>query len=308
MICFIGHQTLPNFIPVNEEATRPDFLYAIFTSGDKEMGKKLDALKDVIDEKFPAVTIVTVPVDDAYDPSGIEIKCQQLIDERPTDFWSLNMTGGTKLMSSPGVNVFISGGRPVYYVDTPKKRILEIGRNWSVKALEFTGKIDLEGYFRLHGHVAQSGQSVTGQENHVYEALRRLDWRVWPSVKIFDERGADESLAEYDVIGIRGYQLSAFECKRLNVNEKAVEGGHVAEDEYRRAMDSIRFDLYKLFQVQQAMGGPFGKSYWVFSGKTTLREIDLKRIRDFRITLLKGPDIERISTHPSEFGLPPIRA
>src|SRR5438105_2505059 len=106
MLCFISQQLLPNFIPINESATRPGALHSVFTPNDLLMRERWRMLKEVLARKFDAIELHDVEVSSAYDAQGIKYQCEQLLKTFPNDEWSLNMTGGTKLMSSPAVEVF----------------------------------------------------------------------------------------------------------------------------------------------------------------------------------------------------------
>lgn len=306
MLCFISGQLLPNFIPVNEPKTRPDILYAIFTPENKDIAQKWKYLKTTLKSKFPTLGIEEIPIEDEYVGTTIKETCENLLRESPTEDWCLNATGGTKLMSAPAIEVFSSALRPVYYVETPKNRTLLVKSDWTTEEIPFESEIDLQTYFNLHGKVAEEGELTSGQEKEVFRSLQKLDWRVWQSVKIFapDDKRKSNPLAEFDSIAIRFYQLFAFECKRLNVTEEAVKAGQVRRHELERAKESISIDLYKLAQVRESFGGPFGKCYWIFSGKTPLSEVNRKRIEDFKIKLIQGKDINQITKDPAKFGLP----
>ena len=125
---------------------------------------------------------------------------------------------------------------------------------------------------------------ISGQEKAVFNQLKALDWEVWSSVSLLHkENDRVHKLAEYNAIGILHYQLFHFECKRLS--------GRTEE-----ANEYVWRDLYKLYQVQQHFGGPFGKSYWIFSGDHQLHEANRERLRDFRITLIGGAEIDQIES------------
>jgi hypothetical protein len=313
MICLISHQLLPNFIPINEEATRPDALHAIFTPSNPAMQERWNSLKKVLSKRFPALDFNEVKVNDAYDASDIKQQCKKLLAAYPNDEWSLNMTGGTKLMSSPAVEVFHDANLPIYYVETERERMLQISADWIVTFLPFTNSIDLQTYFELHGRTVKLGKPKTGQEGDIVKRLEKLDWQIWHSVTLYKSKAGvhlvtkGNQLAEYDAIGIRFYQLSAFECKRLNVNRESVRRGLIKEEDLERAKKDILLDLYKLSQVQKSFGGPFGKSYWIFSGRTPLSEENQERIREFGITLIRGNDINEIDKTPEKFKLPSLR-
>jgi len=310
MLCFISQQLLPNFITVNEETTRPEALHAVFTPRDRVMNERWKLLKDVLQRRFPNLQLHGVEVVSAYDAQDIGQKCENLLRQYANDEWSLNMTGGTKLMSSPAVEVFRDKGRPIFYVETPRNLTLQVSPDWTVTEHPFKGVIDLDTYFALHGRAISVGTPRTGQEGELYKQLQKLDWSVWPSISLFDGSAPTTAaiMAEYDAIGIRFYQLFAFECKRLKLTSEAVKKGFVKQADLDRMKDDILFDLYKLSQVQQSFGGPFGRSYWVFSGAAQISAVNQSRIRDFRITLIRGGDLNQIARSPEKFGLPPQKS
>jgi hypothetical protein len=313
MVCLISHQLLPNYIPVNEEKTRPDALHAIFMPGNSAMQERWDSLKKVLAKKFPALEFQDVEINDAYDASDIKTQCENLLTDYSADEWALNMTGGTKLMSAPALEVFRNANLPIYYVETERERMLQITADWSVTELPFTDSIDLQTYFELYGRSVEEGESRTGQESEIFRRLEKLDWKVWRSVTVCKSPADVSSLtkgnlmAEYDAIGIRYYQLSAFECKKLNVTREAVRKGRVTARDLERAKTDILLDLYKLSQIQKSFGGPFGKSYWIYSGKTELSAENQERIKEFGIILIRGNDINEVDRTPEKFRLPPLK-
>lgn len=78
---------------------------------DANMVRRWDNLKNVIAAHFPNMRTEGVPIKDAYDAQAILEQCASLIEDHPDDDWALNMTGGTKLMSAPAVEVFHRDGR-----------------------------------------------------------------------------------------------------------------------------------------------------------------------------------------------------
>ena len=69
----------------------------------------------------------------------------------------------------------------------------------------------------------------------------------------------------------------------------------------------ILIALYKLSQAQKSFGGPFGRSFWIFSGDTDLSDANSVRIREFGITLIRGNEINELAKTPEKFGLPAKR-
>jgi hypothetical protein len=234
-------------------------------------------------------------------------ECERLLRENPSDDWSLNATGGTKLMSSPAIEVFTKAHRPVYYVETPQNRLLVVRSDWSTERLPFRSEIDLETYFSLFDKCVESGLPTTGQEQSVYNALCRLDCNAWPSVRLYNSVKDNDAMAEFDIVALKHYQLYVFECKRLNATSQAVRTGRIPGHHLQRAKNDILTDLYKLAEIRQSFGGPFGKTYWIFSGRTKLSDINLQRIADFNINLIVGNDVNQITKQPENFGLPQLK-
>lgn len=287
MICLVSEQILPNYIPVNEPATRPGILYGMYTP---MTAQKWENLKTVFQARHPGVVLEDVPIADAYDAKTIRAQCGRLIAAHPDDAWVLNATGGTKVMAASALDAVRGLGGAVFYVETPRGCILEILPDWSLAPVPFEASIDLETYFNLHGMRVDTGQPVNDQERILHRQLDRLDWRVWASVKLYN--GAVQ-LAEYDAIGIQGYRLFVFECKRVS-DWLGVEA----------ADDKVQTDLYKLTEVRQHFGGPFGNTYWVYSGSHKLRDVDRKRIEQFRITFIDAEALKGLANDPEKFGLP----
>lgn len=296
---------LPNFIPLNEAATKPDILHAIFTPSEKRMRKRLDDLKTVVKAKFPNIEIEEIPISDAYDSADIYRKCKEVVEANQIADWSLNATGGTKLMSSPADEYFRDKNLAVYYVDTRKNCILQIARDWTSSEIKFQNSIDVKTYFALHGHRIKVETPRTEQEKRVFNQLKQLDWDVWASVNWLRPDDERLQIAEYDIIGIKDYKMSVFECKRLNVNRYSVASGIATQEDLDRVENDILSDLYKLSQAQKSFGGFFSKIYWIFNGQAKINRTNYERINEFNIKLIKGDEVSQLVQKAGEFGLPP---
>ncbi len=304
MLCFISDMILPNFIPLNESATTPDVLHAVYTPSEPRMKKRLDDLKTVAKKSFPQLEIKDVPISDAYNSAEIYGKCKEVVEANSDADWSLNATGGTKLMSSPADEYFRDKNLAVYYVDTRKNCILKIAEDWSSIEIPFKNSIDVETYFALHGHKIRVEEPRTNQEMHVFNQLKVLDWQVWSSVNWLRPDNDEMQIAEYDIIAIKHYQMSLFECKRLNINRAMVERGEKTIEDLNRVETDILNDLYKLSQAQKSFGGPFGKTYWIFNGQAKINRTNIERIKEFGITLIKNDEVNQLIPKASEFGFP----
>ena len=267
MLCFISDMILPNFIPLNESATTPDVLHAVYTPSEPRMMKRLNDLKTVTKKSFPQLEIKEVPISDAYNSAEIYGKCKEVVEENSEDVWSLNATGGTKLMSSPADEYFRDKNLAVYYVDTRKNCILKIAKDWTFSEIPFQKSIDVETYFALHGHKIRAETPRTDQEKRVFDQLKQLDWDVWASVNWLRPDDDNLQIAEYDILN----------------------------------------DLYKLSQAQKSFGGHFSKIYWIFNGSAKINKTNYERMKEFNIRLIKGDEVNQLIHKTDEFGFPQKR-
>lgn len=307
MLCFISDMILPNFIPLNESATTPDVLHAVYTPSEPRMMKRLNDLKTVTKKSFPQLEIKEVPISDAYNSAEIYGKCKEVVEENSEDVWSLNATGGTKLMSSPTDEYFRDKNLAVYYVDTRKNCILKIAKDWTFSEIPFQKSIDVETYFALHGHKIRAETPRTDQEKRVFDQLKQLDWDVWASVNWLRPDDDNLQIAEYDIIGIKDYKISVFECKRLNINRHTVASGNATQEDLNRVENDILNDLYKLSQAQKSFGGHFSKIYWIFNGSAKINKTNYERMKEFNIRLIKGDEVNQLIHKTDEFGFPQKR-
>jgi Domain of unknown function (DUF1887) len=301
MMCFISGQLLPNFIPINEVKTRPEIIHAVYTPSNPQMKKNFESFKKVVNNDFPEIKFSELHIKSEYDAVSLKDQCEKLLKDFAKDEWSLNSTGGTKLMSSPVMEFFLNNYLPVYYVETPKKRTLLIKPNWETENIPFESEINISTYFNLHGIDVITGTSQNEHELKVFKELTKLNWKVWQSVK-WKSKVNNQVLNEFDFICIENYQMSAFECKNLNITKEAVSRGSVHPQALKNAQITMSDDLYKLAQVRNSFGGPFGKSYWIFDGRTEINQNFQDKIQEFNITLIR--DMQEISRNPSKYKLP----
>lgn len=305
MICFISGQLLPNYIPINEEKTRPQIIDAVYTPNNPQMKKNFDSFSHVVNKNFPNIEISKLHIKSEYDSVSLKDTVEALLQKYPKNEWSLNATGGTKLMSSPIMETFLNSYLPVYYVETLKKRTLLISPNWSTFEIPFENDIDIIDYFRLHSIDIATGNAQNKHEQKVFNALNKLNWKIWQSVK-WTSKLNKETINEFDFICIENYQMSAIECKNLNVTRDSVQKGITHPRALKNAQIKMNDDLYKLAQVRNSFGGPFGKSYWIFDGKTEINENLQAKIAEFNITLIR--DINEIHQNPSKYKMPSKKA
>ena len=305
LLTIVSDQSLPNFIAVNEERTRPEALHVLYTPTASRMVERWRLLRGVLQARFPGLELHEHPVDNAYDMATLRTECTRLLDSASDAEWEINVTCGTKITSLCLGALCTERGLPALYVETPGRRTLRMrpDRGWMLEELPHTERVDLQTYFEIYGRRVTCGKPRSGQEKAVFDQLGKLDWGVWSSVELW---AGQEKLAEYDAVAIDGYQVSFFECKRM-LKEKKGAGVKRPKPEARRRKQNVRLDLLKLYQVREAFGGPFGRSYWVLSGGYELSEVDEQRIASFGIRLIRSGEIQQLSRDPGRFNLPPRR-
>ena len=115
-ICLVSEQSIPNLLPVFSSQCRVDKVIYICSGYFKANGK-VEALSQII--KSQKVDVQVYDLKDAYSKPEVEALVEQIIDENNGEETSisLNVTGGTKLMSLAAYEVCYSLGKPIYYVD-----------------------------------------------------------------------------------------------------------------------------------------------------------------------------------------------
>ncbi|MCI0392599.1 MAG: DUF1887 family CARF protein [Acidobacteria bacterium] len=313
MLCVISGQMLPNFIPLNEPATRPEALHAIFTPGDPAMAQRWENLRRVVQRLFPQIELHGEPVANAYDPREIQQKCFSLLREHLNDNWTLNATGGTKLMSAPAMEVFRTarlyeeglGERriEIIYVETPKNNTLRLNHDWKVMPLPFESSIDIQTYFELYNQHIGFENNPNLQERDLVGVLRRFDWRIWLGIQLLRGKQDEAAIYSYDVLCLKHYQLYAFECKTIHrISESLTASEWKVVQELKK--DQVQIDLLKLLALKERFGGPFGKIFWVFEGDYPLTLTDEQRMRDFGIRFIRQEELLELREQPHAFGLP----
>jgi hypothetical protein len=276
------------------------------------MDARLEALKSVLAKHAPEVRVEAHEVVSAYEPASVHALGIKLLNAYRQDEWSLNNTGGTKLMSSPLEQVFHHHDHRVFYVDTEQARILYVGRDWQVESHPFERGVNVAAYFALFGQRVKFGEPHHWTERTLFAQLRKLNFDdVAPSVRWIgstEQQAVSTIVAEFDVVATSGYRLYVFERKHLSdpmqddrIHEHARRGVRAA------LIGNVRHDLEKLAYTRAVFGGPFGRVYWAFSGNLPLSPDLADRCARLGVTLVRGKELERLAESASSLGLPPPR-
>lgn len=133
-ICLVSAQPIPNLTTVFQ--FKPDKVILLYTN---EMERQVDWLESVIKgRRFDTEKIKT----SAYDLTDIMSKCCKCIKSYPSDYVSLNITGGTKIQTIGAFQEFFSSGKDIFYVDTHDNKILKISQTEDSLPIEVFISVD----------------------------------------------------------------------------------------------------------------------------------------------------------------------
>lgn len=141
-ICLVSQQVIQNILPVLE--LKPDLLIFLYT---KEFENKIEGAISVLTKRLPELKFEKV-LTDAYDFDKILASCNLILKKFPDADFTLNLTGGTKVMAIATYSAF--EGESIIYCDTTTNQILELDEIPTGK-IAFTKQLTIEEYFDLYG-------------------------------------------------------------------------------------------------------------------------------------------------------------
>jgi hypothetical protein len=304
MLSVIGRQIIPNFAAANEPNTRPAVLHGLIPRSEPDASTRWSRLTRVLARRHPQMRFEPHEIPDPQDAPAARRIAEELLEAHRDEPWCLNATSGKKLPCAALIDLFRQRGQVVIYSGTRDSRILQLQPDWSARTLPFCEHLQLEDYFALFGCTTAVNDAVTGQERALVAQLRRLEGRAWSSVHL---KSGEAVLGEYDAILIHHYRCFAFECKRLREGRQEGTQKRFPGDRTRQEKHTdIRMDLLKLYQVRQHFGGPFSRSYWVFSGDYQLSGQELETLKLFDVTLVSETQASALLRHATALGLPPV--
>lgn len=297
LLTIISGQPLPNYIAINE--LKPDVVHCIYTSN---MKPRFDALKSVVQEKYPTIQFEEHAVIDPYDSLAVGKVGIELLDKFSNDEWHLNRSAGTEQMRAPLTAAFFEkfpGKFVTFFVESEKNQIAWISAAWARTEEAFKNSISVIDYFRLHGQTVKAGDPVNGTEKHLYNDLQRLSFDNLVASCKWTNHGI--ASAEYDIAATWKYRLYVFERKKLHV-----PGRYAAQTLEEQDM-SVQHDIEKLAYTRAIFGGPYGQVYWLLSGTYVPKESIINRMKPLSIHYLRGDNITNIVRDQQQLGLPPPR-
>ena len=154
-ICLVSQQPLPNFLPIVENAFRPQKVILLVTP---EMKKQADFLTNHIKKRCQIKDIEQISIADEYNMSLIEQELLDLLIDYQPDEVAVNITGGTKLMAIAAFNFAQENNyQCIYFTQNQSKIILYHPQRQPETLLKCQNQyLKIEDYLNLHGYEIQS--------------------------------------------------------------------------------------------------------------------------------------------------------
>lgn len=172
LISLVSHENMPNVIAA--VVLKPDRLGFLVTEAFAKTSYPY--LCELLSKKLPNLNeILDYPVD-AYSIESAQRTCARAIAESGEDV-TVNITGGTKLMSIGAYQAAVSHNCPAIYVETNQKRILYQHNPDGADDISFPAKaLNIDDCLTAQGKTATTSRNYTAKE---LKSARQLAQRAW---------------------------------------------------------------------------------------------------------------------------------
>lgn len=140
-ICLVSQQVIQNILPVLE--LKPDLLIFLYT---KEFEKKVDWLSSVLKKRLPNLQFEKIQTQ-ALDFDSVVDSCKEILAKFPNENFTLNLTGGTKIMALASFSAFENSN--VIYCNSEENQILKID-SYPVKKIEISNSLSIQEYLQAN--------------------------------------------------------------------------------------------------------------------------------------------------------------
>lgn len=125
--CLVSGEQMPNLLPIFQLGARRVVLFAT-----PQMSHQSELLEKTLRQRLPAIEVVPVNLDDAYDFNAISntvldelAKAETIIKtDNSNGEIVLNATGGTKVMVLAAVSIFSANGNRVFYLSEATNELI----------------------------------------------------------------------------------------------------------------------------------------------------------------------------------------
>ncbi len=191
-ICLVSAQTLPNYIGATLPEAAPQTVHLVVS---EQMKNRADILENILRIKKCTVQKHFLA---STDPNELfELLCS--IEEKNSAGFSINVTGGTKLMALTAVDwASESDSKPyAFYVDTENNSILHIGGQWEKYPITRRLKVD-EILLAGAGHRILAGDTspMKKEERPVVQELLQLFIKDNQALALFNKCASQARFSE----------------------------------------------------------------------------------------------------------------
>ncbi len=292
LLSLLGEQPIPNLLPLWQDRRYTATQFAA-TRATLDLASQLARFisRDPQLSRLAVLEPLSLP---PYDIAGARAvlagrlaECQQA--GQPV---TLNLTGGTKVMSLAALQAAFGSGVPLLYVSTEENRLITLGSDGAERASEpIQVRITVEQYLRAHGlEVSDTpnfgrrevrARATVGDplEQRVFQAARKAgvfdDVRRQVFIRRFTERGP--VVNELDVLVTRNGRLAVCSCK---------SGRAVSKEA-----------LYELASLSRRESAGIYCGKLLVSDQPELPSAIRDRARASGIHLVYGPELPNVASH-----------
>lgn len=144
-ICLVSHQAAANLLPALDPSLKPQKVVLVVTTKMQSQASNLEAVL-----KENAIQVETVQLSNEQDYQQIQNELVELAARLEDHQVTLNITGGTKLMSVAAQSVAQASGWRMFYVDVDTDRAIWLGQD-KTPAHPLKEQLKLRHYLRSYG-------------------------------------------------------------------------------------------------------------------------------------------------------------
>ena len=152
-ICLVSQQAAANLLPALDQALKPEKIVLVVTA---KMQRQAAHLTAVLKEN--AIQVELLQLSDEHDFQQVENEMLELATRLENETVTLNITGGTKLMSVAAQSVALASEWRMFYVDADTDRTLWLGK-------DKTPPQPLQEHLRLTHYVRSYGFELVNKPN-----------------------------------------------------------------------------------------------------------------------------------------------
>ncbi len=279
MMCLVSRQAMPNVLPVL--MYKPDRVYMLMTDQEKLCGLHL---KELFESK--KIEVITKEEIQAYNPRTVTDTLLEIKRLSGKDNLSLNLTGGTKVMSISAYEFAKTNNIPAFYCNTENQKIIELLPQVSYQNLSV--QLSIEDYLLSYGYRIKEKKSVAEIEKYypLFEFIETnnlmrsfikfsedVKTKLAQSNPKFSVSSADKNFIFHKTINSLRLEFGKAPRKSFNVDASQFKSGDWLEH-------------YIYYKLKDEKDIEILSGVKIFSDKGVDNEIDVIVLKDFILYLI----------------------